>query len=85
MVVSQRGIDIDIDARIRRRIKRRSQHTRRVRGSGARDSKADTLRIVLGAVQRVCGVESNDLMSEHVVACCDARWDFDCPAVVVCD
>ena len=52
-------------------------------GAGAGDLNVDTLRVGLGAVLLGCGVESDDLVTEDVVASGERLWNGEGPRVVV--
>ena len=77
-----RLIDIDQDARIRRRIQLLAQRARRVVLPPARDLQVDALRIVLRAVLLTRGMQRDDLVPRDVVPRRDGRRDRDGPGVV---
>lgn len=84
-VVAQRLVDVDLDTGVRVLVQSGTQGTRGRVAATTSNLEVNALGVVLGAVGLASRVQSNDLVTHHIVARLDAAGDGNSVAVVVAD
>lgn len=84
-VSGQGGVDVDEDAILSGSVELGTLDTGGSGSTGTGDLEVEALGVVLGAILLLSAVESDELVTEDVVAGGDGGRDLDHPAVVVVD
>lgn len=78
-------VGVERNTRVVGRVELLAERASGLCGAGASNLEVDTLRVVLGTVGLLSGVQSDDLVSHDIVAGGNGAWNYDGPVIALRD